>query len=90
MMQHYLKGIGIEKDITYLNIEEMLLKIREFNQFNLYTVDEYYCIQLFDLEVCANDEVSCNSEFQHKDLKKLLILALLDIAETVYNHTYDF
>jgi len=86
----YLKEIGIEKDINSMSIEEMLLKIREFNQYNFYTVNEYYCIQLFDLEVCANDEIDCNSEFSNKDLKKVLIRALEDIAETIYNRNHDF
>ena len=42
----YIEEIGIEKDLDSMSIEEMLLKIRGFNQFNIYTVNEYYCIQL--------------------------------------------
>lgn len=87
---HYLKEIGIEQDIKSMSIEKMLLKIREFNQFNLYTVNENYCIQLFDLEVCANDEINCISEFSNKDLKKVLIRALEDVAETIFNRNHDF
>lgn len=85
----YLKEIGIEKDLDSMSIEELLLKIREFNQYSIYTVNEYYCIQLFDLDVCANDEVDCISEFSDKNLRKALILALENIAETVYNKNYD-
>lgn len=85
----YLKEIGIKKELNSMSIEEMLSKIREFNQYSIYTVNEYYCIQLFDLEVCANDEISCISEFSDKDLRKVLIRALEDIAETVYNRNYD-
>lgn len=86
---NYLSEIGI-KDINFLNAEDMLLKIREFNQYNLYTVNDYYCIQLFDLDVCANDDVTCNNEFQNKDLKELLKSALVYIAETTYNYNHDF
>lgn len=85
----YLKEIGIEKDLNSMSIEEILSKIREFNQYSIYTVNEYYCIQLFDLEVCANDEVDCITEFSDKDLRKVLMRALEDIAETVYNRNYD-
>lgn len=87
----YFKEIGIKQgNIKSMSIEEMLLKIREFNQFNLYSVNEDYCIQLFDLEVCGNDEIDCISEFSNKDLKKILIEALEDIAETIYNRNHDF
>lgn len=86
----YIEEIGIEKDLDSMSIEEMLLKIREFNQFNIYTVNEYYCIQLFELEVCGNDEIDCISEFSDTDLRKVLIRALEDIAETIYNRNHDF
>lgn len=86
----YIEEIGIEKDLASMSIEEMLLKIREFNQFNIYTVNEYYCIQLFELEVCGNDEIDCISEFSDTDLRKVLIRALEDISETVYNRNHDF
>lgn len=85
----YLKEIGIKKDLNSMSIEEILSKIRKFNQYSIYTVNEYYCIQLFDLEVCANDEVDCIIEFSDKDLRKVLMRALEDIAETVYNRNYD-
>lgn len=86
----YIEEIGIEKDLDSMSIEEMLLKIRGFNQFNIYTVNEYYCIQLFELEVCGNDEIDCISEFSDTDLRKVLIRALEDIAETIYNRNHDF
>lgn len=86
----YIEEIGIEKDLESMSIEEMLLKIREFNQFSIYTVNEYYCIQLFDLEVCGNDEIDNVGEFSDTDLRKLLTRALEDIAETIYNRNYDF
>lgn len=86
----YIEEIGIEKDLASMSIEEMLLKVREFNQFNIYTVNEYYCIQLFELEVCGNDEIDCISEFSDIDLRKVLIRALEDIAETIYNRNHDF
>ena len=86
----YIEEIGIEKDLDSMSIEEMLLKIRGINQFNIYTVNEYYCIQLFELEVCGNDEIDCISEFSDTDLRKVLIRALEDIAETIYNRNHDF
>lgn len=87
---NYLKEIGVEKDLNSMSEGEMLSKIREFNQINLYTVNEYWCIQLFDLEVSANDEVDNVGEFSNTELKQVLIMALEDIAEKVYNRNYDF
>ena len=86
----YLKEIGIEQDLNSMSIEEILLKIREFNQYSIYTVNKYYCIQLFDLEVCGNDEIDCISEFSDTVLRKVLIRALEDISETIYNRNHDF
>ncbi|BCC54937.1 hypothetical protein [Bacillus cereus] len=36
-------------------MEELLKGLRELHQINIYSVDENWCIQLFDLDVCPND-----------------------------------
>lgn len=36
-------------------MEELIQKLRELHQMDIYTVDENWCIQLFELDVCAND-----------------------------------
>ena len=85
---NYLKVIGVN-DLDKLSVEEMFLKIREFNQFSFYTVDEDYCIQLFDKEICANDEVDCIAEFSATNVKRLLKSVIEDIAEREYCRIYD-
>lgn len=36
-------------------MEELIKKLRELHQINIYSVNEDWCIQLFDLDVCPND-----------------------------------
>ncbi|MED4600106.1 hypothetical protein P9314_05200 [Paenibacillus validus] len=36
-------------------MEELIKKLRGLHQIQIYTVNEHWCIQLFDLDVCAND-----------------------------------
>lgn len=43
-------------------MEELIKRIRELHQLDIYTVNEQWCIQLFHLDVCANDEEDCIHE----------------------------
>lgn len=89
-INEYIREIGVEKDLNSMNMEEMFSKIREFNQYNLYTVNENFCLQLFELDECANDEISCLWEASDKELRKILIKALEYISESIFNRNYDF
>lgn len=79
----------ILKDIKKLNLEQKILLIRKYNQMDLYTVDKLWCLQLFDLEICANDEVTCIWESSSEDLNELMNEALEYIDEMEYCRIYD-
>ena len=49
-----------------------MYELRKYVKFQLYTVGQYYVIQLFDLAVDANDDVPCLWENDHFDLDYLL------------------
>jgi hypothetical protein len=58
-------------------VEELIMRLREQHQMDIYTVNEQWCIQLFELDVCANDiGISCDFETSGKNLSDLLIEAL--------------
>lgn len=64
-------------------MEELIRRLRELHQMNIYTVDENWCIQLFELDVCANDyDVQPCPKFESiyetngTDLQKVLVAAL--------------
>ncbi|WP_036710458.1 hypothetical protein [Paenibacillus pinihumi] len=38
-----------------MSIEELIANLRGLHQLSLYTVNEDWCIQLYELDVCAND-----------------------------------
>lgn len=64
---------------TTEDLESLILKLRELHQMDIYTVNEYWCIQLFELDVCANDysvqpcvEFQCIYENSNTKLLKVL------------------
>lgn len=57
--------------------EGLISSLRQHHQLNVYTVSEYWCIQLFDLDVDTNDiGASCIYENQNTNLDNLLIEAI--------------
>ncbi|HFC9206741.1 TPA: hypothetical protein ACF0PM_002200 [Clostridium perfringens] len=76
-------------DYENLSVEQKILLIREFNQINLYSVNEDWCIQLFDWDICANDGCSCNWEGSSRDLNELLNYTLEYISEVEYRRIND-
>lgn len=40
-------------------MKERILELRQYVQFDFYTVNDMYCLQLFDKNVSANDSVDC-------------------------------
>ncbi|MDF2652741.1 MAG: hypothetical protein K0Q73_8546 [Paenibacillus sp.] len=53
-------------------MEVLIKNIRELHQMDIYTVDENWCIQLFELHVAANDMIDCIYENSSKDLNEVL------------------
>jgi len=51
-----------------MTIEQLIKQIREYHQMDIYTVNESWCIQLFEPHVCANDEESCVYECDNESL----------------------
>jgi hypothetical protein len=79
--------LNIDKEVSELTTEELIKLIRKYHQIDLYTVDEYWCLQLFDLTVCPNDiNVSCDWENDDKELNTVLIMAIEYIAECIYDN----
>lgn len=54
------------------SVEELINKIRDLHQMDIYTVDENWCIQLFELHVAANDMIGCIYEDSSKSLHEVL------------------
>lgn len=63
----------------------LLEVIRRYHQIGIYTVDDDWCIQLFELEEPANDEIPCLYESFGPDLIKLLYVTI----EPIYDRLND-
>ncbi|OAS19272.1 hypothetical protein [Paenibacillus oryzisoli] len=57
-------------------MEDLIKKLRELHQMMMFTVDETWCIQLFELNVAANDMIDCIYESGSKNLYNELSDAL--------------
>lgn len=40
-------------------MKKRIIELRRYVQFDFYTVNDMYCLQLFDKNVSANDGVDC-------------------------------
>jgi len=49
------------------NIGKMIEILRENYQLDIYTVDATWHVQLFDIKVCANDDLCCDYETGWED-----------------------
>ena len=67
--------------IPLLTEGQMIELIRGYAQMDIYTVDEEWCIQLFDKNIAANDGLDCNWEGTDKSLLEVLVEAIEYIAE---------
>ncbi|MGC5773636.1 hypothetical protein J4O75_14925 [Paenibacillus pabuli] len=63
----------------------LLEVIRKYHQIGIYTVNANWCIQLFELDEPANDEISCFYENFGPDLIKLLYVTM----ERIYDRLND-
>lgn len=67
-----LKHNSLVKIVEKFTGLRMIGLIREYHQIDLYTVNEKWCIQLFDLNDCANDQNDCSYEDNNTELIDLL------------------
>ncbi|WP_339194638.1 hypothetical protein MKY95_23280 [Paenibacillus sp. FSL P4-0176] len=63
----------------------LLEVIRRYHQLGIYTADDDWCIQLFELEESANEEIPCLYENFGSDLIKLLYVTM----EWIYDRLND-
>lgn len=58
-------------------MEEIIKKLRELHMMDIYTVNEFWCVDLFELDVCSNDyDVQPSFKFE-------------SVFETSGTHLYD-
>ena len=55
---------------------ERIIKLRQYVQFDFYTVNEMFVLQLFEKEDCANDGKDCIWEDDHFDFVMLFEQAI--------------
>lgn len=65
--------------------DELIQVLRVHHQIQIYTVNEVWCVQLFDLDVSANDQIDCVFEIGEKTLINALKGAL-EWVEKEANH----
>lgn len=77
----YARHAYLGKGLTHNSFSKIIEKftglpmigfIREYYQMDIYTVNDNWCIQLFDLNDCANDQKSCVYENSSEELINLL------------------
>ncbi|MCK6164645.1 hypothetical protein C6Y06_05890 [Bacillus sp. MZGC1] len=60
-----------------MDTHELIMKLRERHQLEIYTVNEQWCVHLFQLDICPNDiGISCDFETNGESLTKVLTEAL--------------
>ena len=59
-----------------VTIAKLIESIRVYYQMNIYTVNEFWCVQLFDLKDCVNDGVDCVYENNSEELVDVLFETL--------------
>lgn len=58
------------------NLEAHFHYILKYCNFNFYNVGKTYCLQLFDKEIYANDQVDCIAEFDNESMSLLFSQAI--------------
>lgn len=57
-------------------MEDRIIKLRQYVQFDFYTVNEMFALQLFEKDVDANDGEDCIWEDDHFDFEELFEQAI--------------
>ena len=65
--------------IPLLSVGQMIETVRRVKQMDIYTVDNWWCVQLFNLETCANDGYDCEWENSSRELCDALWMAVKEI-----------
>lgn len=65
---------GENQNLTTL--EQHFYYISKYFNFDFYNVDGSFCIQLFDKEFFANDEVDCVAEFHGVTISQVVSCAI--------------
>ena len=66
----------LKKQHGIVDMETVVNEIREYHQISIATVNKDWCIQLFDLDVSANDQEDCVYETHGEKLITVLTDAL--------------
>ncbi len=61
---------GQNQNLT--SLEQHFNYILNWFNFDIYNMNETFCIQLFEKEFYANDEVDCVAEFQGKSISDVV------------------
>lgn len=69
--------------ISRCTIGKMLEIIRQYHQMDIYTVNEVWCVQLMELNDCANDHSNCILEISSKELIDVLFECVLYVIENM-------
>ncbi|WP_197483491.1 hypothetical protein [Paenibacillus elgii] len=69
-------GCPADQLLETISIGNLIDVIRKYHQMTFYTVDSMWCIQLFDHDVAANDQIDCIYENNREELIILLYVAL--------------
>ena len=70
-------GCKQEQLSTVISTGNLISAIRKHFQMSIYTVNDYWKVQLFDFNVSANDAIDCIYETGHTDLNNALIESFL-------------
>lgn len=71
------ESINVGKLRGSITIGKLIECIRNHHQVGIYTVNENWCVQLYNLKDCANDEVSCIYENSSRELTDVLFECIL-------------
>jgi len=70
----------------YFTIGKLIEFVRYHHQMDIYTVDDIWCVQLFDLNDCANDQKDCIYENHSKELVDALLECTLWISDRLIDY----
>ncbi|MEC2288560.1 hypothetical protein [Bacillus velezensis] len=60
-----------------MNSHELIMKLRERHQMEIFSSNELWCVHLFELDICPNDiGISCDFETSDESLHDALTEAL--------------
>jgi hypothetical protein len=79
---------SVEELLNKVTIGSLISVIREYHQLSIYTVNLEWCIQLFDLDESANDDILCSYENSRHELIDVLYVTTSWIYERFLNKSF--